>query len=140
MKRFFDIFKYFVLTYPVSLCCIALVFCASLVHLPKGTEVPAFPYWDKVVHVVMYFALSGMLWVEFLRSSKKRQAPLWHAWVGASLCPVLLGGLLELLQGWCTQARNASWLDFGANVLGVMLASIAGWYVYCFWFAKKKKP
>lgn len=137
MKRFFAIVVYFVRTYPLSLLVVAGVLYLSLATLPQDA-VPAVPNLDKVVHVGMYLLLSGMLWAEFLRVSYRKDTPLWHAWVGACLCPVLFGGFMELMQGWCTELRSASWLDFAANVLGVALASLAGFLAYRYLSRKKR--
>ena len=137
MKRFVAIVVYFVRTYPLSLLVVAGVLYLSLATLPQDA-VPAVPNLDKVVHVGMYLLLSGMLWAEFLRVSYRKDTPLWHAWVGACLFPVLFGGFMELMQGWCTELRNASWLDFAANVLGVVLASLAGFGAYRYLSRKKR--
>ena len=60
---------------------------------------------------------------EFLRAHRRDQVPLWHAWVGALLCPVLFSGVVELLQAYCTTYRGGDWLDFAANAAGALLAS-----------------
>ena len=44
----------------------------------------------------------------------------------AWLMPVIMGGVLELLQAYCTTTRNGDWLDFSANATGVTLAGILG--------------
>ena len=80
---------------------------------------------DKVVHICMYFGMSGMLWLEFLRAHRKDYTPIWHAWVGAFICPVLFSGIVELLQEYCTTYRGGDWLDFAANTTGAVLASLA---------------
>ena len=130
LKRFFQIAGYFMTTYPLSLLVIVLVLFLSLVQMPGSEAAPFVPYADKIVHIVLYLVLSGMLWAEFLRGACKKKSPVWHAWIGACLCPVLFGGLVELLQSWCTRTRTASWWDFWADVLGVTVASIAGWLFY----------
>ena len=56
-------------------------------------------------------------------------APMWHAWVGAFLCPVLFSGCVELLQEYCTTYRGGDWLDFAANTTGAILASLVAYYV-----------
>ena len=127
MKRFFAIVVYFVRTYPLSLLVVAGVLYLSLATLPQDA-VPAVPNLDKVVHVGMYLLLSGMLWAEFLRVSYRKDTPLWHAWVGALVCPILFSGVVELLQAYCTTYRGGDWLDFAANSLGALLASgVAQW-------------
>lgn len=113
---------YFLKKYPVSLLVILAVIYLSFFR-PPSTELSTIPNIDKVVHVCMYFGMSGMLWLEFLRAHRRERAPLWHAWVGALLCPVLFSGMVELLQAYCTTYRGGDWLDFAANTAGALLAS-----------------
>ncbi len=113
---------YFLKRYPVSLLVIAAVVYLSFFR-PPSTELDGIPNIDKVVHVCMYFGMSGMLWFEFLRAHRRDHTPLWHAWVGAFLCPVLFSGVVELLQAYCTTYRGGDWLDFAANATGAVLAS-----------------
>ncbi len=113
---------YFLKKYPVSLLVILAVIYLSFFR-PPSTELSTIPNIDKVVHVCMYFGMSGMLWLEFLRAHRRDRAPLWHAWVGALLCPVLFSGMVELLQAYCTTYRGGDWLDFAANTAGALLAS-----------------
>ena len=113
---------YFLKRYPVSLLVIAAVVYLSFFR-PPSTDLDGIPNIDKVVHVCMYFGMSGMLWFEFLRAHRRDHTPLWHAWIGAFLCPVLFSGVVELLQAYCTTYRGGDWLDFAANATGAVLAS-----------------
>ena len=113
---------YFIKKYPLSLLVILAVIYLSFFR-PPSTELSTIPNIDKVVHVCMYFGMSGMLWLEFLRAHRRDYAPLWHAWVGALLCPVLFSGAVELLQAYCTTYRGGDWWDFAANTAGALLAS-----------------
>ena len=112
---------YFIKKYPLSLLVILAVIYLSFFR-PPSTDLGTIPGFDKVVHVGMYFGMSGMLWLEFLRAHRRDQVPLWHAWVGALLCPVLFSGVVELLQAYCTTYRGGDWLDFAANAAGALLA------------------
>ena len=38
----------------------------------------------------------------------------------------MMGGVLELMQAYCTTTRNGDWLDFAANSTGVTIAGIVG--------------
>ena len=45
----------------------------------------------------------------------------------AFLAPLLMGGLIELAQAYCTGGRRSGeWLDFLANSLGVVLGTLVG--------------
>ena len=118
---------YYIRKYPLSLVIILTVIYLSFFKPPR-TEIGSIPGMDKVVHVCMYLGMSGMLWLEFVRAHKKTRVPMWHAWLGAWLCPVVFSGIVELLQEYCTTYRGGDWLDFAANTAGATLASLAGWY------------
>lgn len=92
---------YYIKKYPVSLLIILTVIYLSFFK-PPTTDLSNIPNIDKIVHVCMYLGMSGMLWLEFLRAHQKGDSPLWHAWVGAFVCPVLFSGMVELLQEYCT--------------------------------------
>lgn len=119
---------YYIKKYPVSLFIIFAVIYLSFFK-PPSTELNEIPYIDKVVHVCMYFGMSGMLWLEFLRAHRTKGYPIVHAWIGAFLCPVLFSGCVELLQEYCTTYRGGDWLDFAANATGATLASLIGYFV-----------
>ena len=69
---------------------------------------------------------------------KRQDSPLWHAWVGAFVCPVLFSGMVELLQEYCTTYRGGDWLDFAANTTGALIASLIGYFVLRPRMAKKQ--
>ena len=119
---------YFVRKYPFSLCIILAVIFLSFFRFPAMGIDPV-PGLDKVAHVCMYFGMSGMLWLEFLRAHRNDNQPLWHAWIGALACPVLFGGVVELLQEYCTTHRGGDWLDFAANTAGAVLASLTACFI-----------
>ena len=90
---------YYIKKYPVSLVIILAVIYLSFFK-PPTTDLGTIPNLDKVVHICMYFGMSGMLWLEFLRAHRRDRTPMWHAWVGAFACPVLFSGAVELLQAF----------------------------------------
>lgn len=53
---------------------------------------------------------------------------MWHAWLGAFLCPILFSGAVELMQEYCPTYRGGDWLDFAANSTGAILASLVAYY------------
>ena len=117
---------YYIKKYPVSLVIILAVIYLSFFK-PPTTELGTIPNLDKVVHICMYFGMSGMLWLEFLRAHRRDRTPMWHAWAFA--CPVLFSGAVELLQAFCTTYRGGDWLDFAANTTGAVLASLVACFV-----------
>ena len=119
---------YYIKKYPVSLVIILAVIYLSFFK-PPTTDLGTIPNLDKVVHICMYFGMSVMLWLEFLRAHRRDRTPMWHAWVGAFVCPVLFSGAVELLQAFCTTYRGGDWLDFAANTTGAVLASLVACFV-----------
>lgn len=117
--------RYFLRHYPFSIALILVVSYLSFFKPPSLDDEPLFmfPHFDKVVHCCMYFGMSGVLWIEFIRAHSRQKAPLWHAWVGAVACPVCFSGIVELLQSYCTTYRGGDWLDLAANTTGVALAT-----------------
>ena len=119
---------YYIKKYPVSLVIILAVIYLSFFK-PPTTDLGTIPNLDKVVHICMYFGMSGMLWLEYLRAHRSDRTAMWHAWVGAFVCPVLFSGAVELLQAFCTTYRGGDWLDFAANTTGAVLASLVACFV-----------
>ena len=69
---------YYIKKYPVSLVIILAVIYLSFFK-PPTTDLGTIPNLDKVVHICMYFGMSGMLWLEFLRAHRRDRTPMWHA-------------------------------------------------------------
>lgn len=120
---------HYIKKYPVSIAIILLVIYLSFFKPPSLPDTDwKIPHLDKVVHMGMYFVMSGMLWWEFFRSHKSRLL-MHRAWIGAFLCPVLFSGCVEVLQEYCTSHRGGDWLDFLANTVGALLASLIFVYI-----------
>ncbi len=129
---------YYLKKYPISLTVIAIVIYLSFFK-PPTMEITKIPNMDKLVHLCMYGGVSGMLWIEFLRYHRKYDEVMWHAWIGAVLCPILMGGAIELLQEYCTTYRGGDWFDFLANSTGVVLATLFAYFVLRPWMLRNKK-
>ena len=129
---------YYLKKYPISLTVIAIVIYLSFFK-PPTMEITKIPNMDKLVHLCMYGGVSGMLWIEFLRNHRKYDEVMWHAWIGAVLCPILMGGAIELLQEYCTTYRGGDWFDFLANSTGVVLATLFAYIVLRPWMLRNKK-
>jgi hypothetical protein len=73
-------------------------------------------FWDKALHFTAYFGLSLMTTI----AVRANRNALWWA-----LCLVLLGGSLEIIQGFT--GRDADVFDELANTLGVLAGLGLGW-------------
>ena len=71
---------------------------------------PGFPSGDKAAH---FIAFGVLLWTFGVLVPTQRRIAL-------ALFAVLVGGLIEVIQGWT--GRDADWLDFAADAAGVATA------------------
>ena len=112
--------------YPLTLLTVAVI-CYLSFFTPPQTELDNISNIDKLVHTCMYGGLSIIIWWEYL---KKHDTICWKRFIPISVVfPIMMSGIIELLQAYCTTNRSGEWLDFAANSLGVVLAFIAGNFV-----------
>lgn len=129
---------YYIKHYPISLIILAII-CYLSFFTPPKTDLNEILNLDKLVHFCMYFGFSSMIWIEYLWSHSsirwKRIIP------GAVLLPILISGLIEILQENCTDTRSGDWLDFLANSVGALASIPACHYIYRFlvWRYLKRK-
>lgn len=113
--------------YPLSLVVILAVIYFSFFTPPK-TRLAEIPFYDKWGHAAMYLGLSGIIWFEYLRR-QKGVIRFWKVTPITILFPVLFGGAVELGQHYLTANRQGDWLDFAANSVGVLVASLIGYFI-----------
>ena len=87
---------YYIKKYPVSLVIILAVIYLSFFK-PPTTDLGTIPNLDKVVHICMYFGMSGMLWLEFLRAH----------WSGRIVTGILYYLPWRRLAGFCSQYHGS---------------------------------
>jgi len=119
--------------YPLSLFFILLICVLSLTPFFPDTPFDEVQFIDKWTHLVMYGATCSVIWFEYLCHHNSID------WRKILLFPVfgmiLLGGLMEILQAYCTTARSGDWLDFLADTVGVLLGNAISYFVAkSFWF------
>ena len=123
---------HFIKEYPFSLLCIALVWYLSIWFMPpEEMELPSINFLDKWTHLVMYGGTCSVIWIEYLRQHKTLDGEKLFFW--AWLMPALMGGLIELVQAYCTATRSGEWLDWLADGVGVTLAVGIGLTIHKLW-------
>jgi VanZ family protein len=73
--------------------------------------------FDKVVHLVMFLGLSGIVFFDntfYL----KRKTNYQRIVLGSFLFPALFSGAIELMQEYFTVSRTGDWMDFLFDVIG----------------------
>ena len=113
--------------YPFSALCILLIWVLSLTPFFPETPLDDVEFIDKWTHLVMYGGTSLVVWLEYYRRHRSPlTAHLGRLWLWAGVGLSLMGGLLELLQAYCTMTRSGEWLDFGADSVGALGVCLVG--------------
>ena len=110
--------------YPFSCVLIAAIWYLSLLFEAPKTPLDNVMLIDKWVHMVMYGGTFTVLWIEYIRQHQQpdyRKLLIW-----TFIAPIVMSGIIELLQEYCTETRQGEWYDLLANSIGVVLATIIG--------------
>ena len=99
----------------MSLTSSSVIAMVSLYPLSLPEQVREVPFYDKWGHFLMYGMLTLIIFWEH------------GVKVRLLLLPILLGGLLEVLQATCTTTRSGEWADFLADGVGVGVGALLGW-------------
>ncbi|SEG13272.1 VanZ like family protein [Xylanibacter ruminicola] len=111
--------------YPFSDVFILAIWILSLVPFFPETPLDNVRFIDKWVHFVMYGGTFTILWIEYTVKHNKPDYEKLFFW--AWLMPIIMSGIIELLQEYCTGGhRSGDWLDFAANATGVTIAALIG--------------
>ena len=112
--------------YPLSSLLIVAIWVVCLIPVPE-TPLNDVNLIDKWTHFVMYGSLTTVIWFEYIRRKKKNKTFQWKALlIGGLLCPIIMGGLIELAQRFLTTCRSGELADFYCNSLGVLLGCLIG--------------
>lgn len=122
--------KEYILTTIVSVAIVVL----STIPIPENPPLGDVPLIDKWVHMVMYGSLSFVMWADRAVLGK-RLIPRGYWWA-MLLYPILLGGLMELVQAHLTTCRSGDWIDFEADAVGALIATVGLIYVDKIWREK----
>jgi VanZ family protein len=89
----------------------------SLISLNKVVKLPAFNFFDKVIHVSAYFLLSISWFLAFNTRDKYFKNSIYIA-----ILSFIYGIIIEALQGVITTYRQADVFDMIANLTGIVIA------------------
>ena len=89
------------------------------------TPLSSVRFIDKWTHSLIYLVLGLSISLEYLRNTKHASPKFIVVWVW--LIPIIMGGLIEILQSYCTNGnRSGEWLDFFADAIGSTMAMLIG--------------
>ena len=110
--------------YPCSCIIVIATWVLCFIPIPE-TPLSDIRFIDKWTHSVICLVLGVSICLEYIRSTKCPNPSFIVGWVW--LVPLLMGGLIEILQSYCTNGnRSGEWLDFFADSLGSTIALIIG--------------
>lgn len=122
--------------YPLSILLVAVIWFLCM-FTPPQTPLEQVKYIDKWTHLVMYTGFCSVIWFEYLRRHKTL---FWDRLIlYAVLAPILMSGVIELVQAYCTTNRSGDWLDFATNTVGVILGSLVGYFVLRPWLWRSRR-
>lgn len=87
-------------------------------------KIPVIPYFDKIVHAVMYFALTFSLFFE-----NRKIIGTHKSYAILATIPFVYGVLIELLQIVFTSDRQGEIFDILSNLSGIIIAVIV-WMIF----------
>ncbi len=124
--------------YPVSCFYILMIWILCFATIPS-TPLDNVTLIDKWVHIAMYGGTCATIWLEYLRLHNTKPQPVMHiaspsdkpllSWTKlfclAWIAPILMSGVIEILQEYCTGGRRSGdWLDFAANSIGATVGAL----------------
>lgn len=102
-----------------------VILYATLSADPTG-DVPMvlFPGADKLIHAVMFGGLAGAIAFDWQRGHRRRRMPA-RLMCLIGLGVAVFGAVDELAQMLLTRERSGDWLDWLADIAGVIVAVFA---------------
>lgn len=115
---------HFIKQYTLSFICMVVIWILCLVPIPE-TPLSQINMVDKWTHIVMFGGWCTVLWLEYGLHHQvinmKRAIPY------AIIFPILMGGLIEIVQQTCTGGnRSGDFIDFIADAIGVAMGAAIG--------------
>lgn len=118
----------FIRNYPLSIILVVFIWIICLIPIPE-TPLDNVRLIDKWTHIVMYLVLSSVVGHERFRANKRenRKTTPRQLVAGEWLLPVLMGGLIEIVQATCTGGtRSGDWFDWLADAIGATIGLFFG--------------
>ncbi len=111
---------------------VTLIAYLTLVPRPlPDVDIKLFPGVDKVVHAIMFGALSGAILLDWSRRRSFKSLTLMIGGI-AFVVSSLAGGLIELLQGAMGLGRGCDQWDFAADCVGAFIGVSVSYFLIKF--------
>lgn len=120
MKKYYNIIR----KYPFSCLCIVGIWVLCLIPIPE-TPLDNVKFIDKWTHFVFYGGLCTILWTEY--GNRHSSIDKWRSFLWIVIAPVIMGGLIEIVQATCTGGRRSGdIMDWAADTIGVAIGQLIG--------------
>ena len=119
-----NILQHILTKYPFSCIIVIGTWILCFMTIPE-TPLSSVRFIDKWTHSLIYLVLGLSISLEYIRTTKHPSSKFIIVWVW--LMPIIMGGLIEVLQSYCTNGnRSGEWLDFFADAIGSTIAVLIG--------------
>lgn len=120
MKKSYNIIR----KYPFSCICIVCIWVLCLIPIPE-TPLDNVRFIDKWTHFVFYGGLCSILWAEY--GNRHSSIDKWRSFIWIVIAPIVMGGLIEVVQATCTGGRRSGNItDWAADAIGVAIGQLIG--------------
>ena len=82
------------------------------------------PHFDKAVHFFMFMLMAMATAHDFVFRKKENVLNVNALLLYAVALPTVYGGVIELIQQYCTVSRTGDWLDLAADFLGAAVYAV----------------
>jgi len=103
-----------------------LILYLSFAKPDNFKELPTVKFADKWAHYVIYIVYGLTLIYDYYKANQTKFLTLKFV----SICfvfPILMGGLIEILQERYFYPRSAEWLDWSCDIVGILTAWLVAW-------------
>lgn len=98
-----------------------LLFYLSFAKPTAFKDVNVIHLTDKTAHYLVYVAYGMVLIYDFIKMNTQNYA--LRSFIGfCVIFPIVLGGLIEIIQESFFKPRSAEWIDWLADILGIFTA------------------
>ena len=115
--------------YPLTVLLAVSIVLLSLLPIPDIKFAGDVPLFDKWTHMVMYACVAIAVWWEYSKNHRPHPS-LLRLFLWGLFFPILLGGVLELVQNYGTSYRSGEWLDGLADSIGALAGCLVSFVVF----------
>lgn len=111
--------------YPLTAISAIVITVLSVIPIPDDAPFADVALIDKWAHFLMYGGMTCAMWIDYYKRAESSKIKLGLV-LSSALIPTALGGLMELVQAYLTTCRTGDWLDFYADIVGVVIGTVVG--------------